>query len=336
MWSRPSSAYAAAPPAAASNPSVPASVSPSPQRFPAANAVAAVAPARPVAPVAPIATPAPAPHVPQLKLPEQPQAELSPTTRTAPPLSARFAGSAEPQNALIALLSDLFSCDAEAMLRDTAAAAHALASVVITRSATDDEEVCVDIDREKLLAATVSEGTKRIQHCDHVRAERLMKTATGVFALPGDAAKVYYVLAAANARQTKVEDAFAALQKAVENGFDDADRSQRDTDFIAIRGDARFTTIVRAMRANRNSDPAAASPPTQTATTPAPAPIAPQPTTPAAAAAEGPPLSPRSRDKAKLLMDIFPIVNERQAAALLKASNWDINETVSRMVATGF
>jgi hypothetical protein len=50
----------------------------------------------------------------------------------------------------------------------------------------------------------------------------------------------YYNLACARALQKRADEAFAALDKAIAAGFSDAKMLREDSDFAAVRGDARF------------------------------------------------------------------------------------------------
>ena len=135
---------------------------------------------------------------------------------------------------------------------------------------------------ETLRAAAVSEGCRLIEACEHIRAERLLASAMRVFE---DDATIAYNLACALARQAKLDEALGALGKSISLGYNDVAHVVRDTDFSALRGDARFEALVQLMR-SAISPAAAAAPTAAVPTTAAAASTAAAPTT---AAAEPPP-----------------------------------------------
>jgi tetratricopeptide (TPR) repeat protein len=61
-----------------------------------------------------------------------------------------------------------------------------------------------------------------------------------------------YNLACSYALLDRPEDAFRALDAAVENGFDDAEHLARDDDLKSLRADPRFAEIVVSVREKRS------------------------------------------------------------------------------------
>ena len=69
-------------------------------------------------------------------------------------------------------------------------------------------------------------------------------------------ARVFYNLACSYALLGRPEDAFDALEKAIERGFSDAEHMARDDDLKSLRDDPRFAALVE--RARRSTRPAGA------------------------------------------------------------------------------
>ena len=253
----------------------------------------------------------------------------------AQPRSARLRGMEGVQHSALALMSELFEVNAEALL--CSGSLGPLTMFVRHRTvAPGSDEVHVDIQRMPLRRAAVMEGNRRIDNGDHIRAERLISLALQVFE---EDAVLAYNLACALARQAKVEQALDALDKAIQLGYTDADHVMRDTDLVSIRGASRFNDLVRAMRTGACRGEAPQQPsacePAQVAraeiavpaATPTPQPpvATPPPVAPAVDALPVPPAYLR-------LLEMFPHLTAENAARLFSDARGDLSSVVNRLL----
>ena len=88
---------------------------------------------------------------------------------------------------------------------------------------------------------------------DYAAAEKVLRQV--VEKLPHDFHSLYN-LACALARQGKKDEALAALEKAVDLGFRDANHVQADEDLAALRGDERFKAAVKKAAEPMTAPPA--------------------------------------------------------------------------------
>lgn len=104
---------------------------------------------------------------------------------------------------------------------------------------------------------TAEASAKLITEGKYAEAEKLLTEAT---ANPAATAVDFYNLACTQALQNKSDAALANLQTAVEKGFRRAAHLKEDFDFISLRSDARFQSILRDVE-SRAAEQARPTPP---------------------------------------------------------------------------
>ena len=87
--------------------------------------------------------------------------------------------------------------------------------------------------------------TEMGRYQDGLRADREMVK------MEPDSPTAWYNLACSLALTGQTDDAFAALEKAIALGYDDAEWMQDDSDFAAIRQDPRFVRLLAQLLARK-------------------------------------------------------------------------------------